>query len=190
MNDRMYSFIGGTIGQWLVSSVRAVKGEPLPVVPRLSVVSHFADGPRDASWVLRGVKSNERYVTRAEKERLAERQPSLDRPEATCAALIPIGKTAEWWALPQDERRAVFEESSHHITVGLEYLPAVARRLYHCHDLGEPFDFLTWFEYAPRDASSFEHLVARLRETLEWRYVDREVDIRLQRAAGQSLPAA
>src|SRR5438128_403127 len=186
MNDKLYSFLGGTTGPWLVSSVRAVTGEALGVAPRLLVKSGLAHDSPEVSWILRGVRSNERYVTRAEKDRLAELQPSLDRPEATCGALIPIRKTAEWWALPQDERRAVFEESSHHIAIGLEYLPAVARRLYHCRDLGEPFDFLTWFEYAPGDASSFEHLVARLRETPEWRYVDREVDIRAERAAGES----
>jgi hypothetical protein len=59
-------------------------------------------------------------------------------------------------------------------------LPAVARRLYHARELGEPFDFLTWFEYAPSDASRFEELVAALRDSEEWRYVDREVDIRLR----------
>jgi hypothetical protein len=73
----------------------------------------------------------------------------------------------------------IFEERSHHITIGLRYLPAVARRLYHCHDLGEPFDFLTWFEYAPADAEVFEELVGTLRETEEWTYVEREIDIRL-----------
>jgi hypothetical protein len=63
----------------------------------------------------------------------------------------------------------------------LEYLPAVARRLHHSRELGEPFDFLTWFEYAPKDCESFEELVRRLRDMEEWRYVDREVDIRLTR---------
>lgn len=64
---------------------------------------------------------------------------------------------------------------------GLKYLPAVARRLHHCRDLGEgePFDFLTWFEYAPSDAAAFEALVAELRATEEWAYVEREVDIRV-----------
>ena len=81
----------------------------------------------------------------------------------------------------QDERRAVLEETSHHIAIGLEYLPAIARRLYHSRELGEPFDFLTWFEFAPEHAASFERLVSRLRESAEWRYVDREVDIRLSR---------
>ena len=85
-------------------------------------------------------------------------QPPLDRPQATSAALIPVKKSESWWQLPQDERRAIFEARSHHIQTGLQYLPAVARRLHHSHDLGEPFDFLTWFEYAPEDAEAFEQL--------------------------------
>jgi chlorite dismutase len=96
--------------------------------------------------------------------------------------LIPLRKTSAWWELAQDRRRAIFEESSRHIATGLRYLPAVARRLHHCRDLGEPFDFLTWFEYAPADEPRFDELVAMLRRTQEWQYVDREVDIRLDRA--------
>jgi chlorite dismutase len=85
--------------------------------------------------------------------------------------------------LPQDERRRIFEERSHHIEIGLQYLPVIARRLYHCRDLSteEPFDFLTWFEYRPSDVTAFDDLVAKLRASEEWRYVNREVDIRLTR---------
>jgi len=85
--------------------------------------------------------------------------------------------------LPQDERRKIFEEQSHHVKIGLEYLPAVARRLHHCRDLSEtePFDFLTWFEFSPSDETGFNKLVAELRASPEWKYVDREVDIRLIR---------
>lgn len=86
-----------------------------------------------------------------------------------------------WCTLPQDERRAIFEDQSRHIATGLKYLPAIARRLYHSPEMGEPFDFLTWFEYAARDASAFEDLVAYLRKTEEWAYVEREVDVRLVR---------
>lgn len=68
-----------------------------------------------------------------------------------------------------------------HIETGLEYLPAVARELHHGRDLGEPFDFLTWFEYAPQDAPASEQVVSRLRTTPEWGYVGREIDIRLTR---------
>lgn len=81
----------------------------------------------------------------------------------------------------QDERRTLIEECSHHIAPGLEYLPAIARELSHGRDLGEPFDFLTWFEYAPDNESAFKELVARLRETPEWPYVEREVDLPLER---------
>ncbi|MCP5809994.1 chlorite dismutase family protein, partial [Klebsiella pneumoniae] len=89
---------------------------------------------------------------------------------ATRAALIPIRKTQAWWDLAQDERRAIFEERSRHIGIGLDYLPAVARRLHHARELGEPFDFLTWFEYAPEHAGAFEDMVDKLRRTEEWRY--------------------
>jgi chlorite dismutase len=99
------------------------------------------------------------------------------------AALIPIRKTTAWWSMTQDERRSVFEEQSHHIDIGLRYLPAVARRLHHCRDLGadEPFDFLTWFEYAPSDERAFDELVDDLRRSPEWKFVEREVDVRLVR---------
>jgi hypothetical protein len=53
--------------------------------------------------------------------------------------------------------------------------------LHHSRDLGEPFDFVTWFEYAPEHEALFDELVAMLRETEEWRWVEREVDLRLAR---------
>jgi len=174
------TFAGGSAGPWRIDRLEAARGENLPRVDRLAVLERKqAAVPETAIWVLRGVVSNERYVTSDENEALAARQPPLGRPEATRAALIPIRKTDEWWDLSQDERRAVFEERSQHIGTGLTYLPAVARRLTHGRDLGKPFDFLPWFEYAPANAEAFEELVAGLRATEEWSYVEREVDIRL-----------
>ena len=77
----------------------------------------------------------------------------------------------------------MLEEQSKHVAVGLQYLPAVARRLHHCRDLGEnePFDFLTRFEYTPANEAAFDRLVSELRASGEWNYVDREIDIRLLR---------
>ena len=167
-------FRAGTTGEWAIDSIRPVVGESLPVAERLTTVAGGA-----AIWCLRGVVSHERYVTAVEQRDLRARQPELGRPTANRAALIPIRKNPAWWSLAQDDRRAVFEERSHHIRTGMQYLPAVARRLHHCRDLGEPFDFLTWFEYAEQDAPAFEELVRTLRGTAEWSYVDREVDIRL-----------
>ncbi len=132
--------------------------------------------------VLRGFSSNLRYATRLEVSELRAVQEGLGRPAARCAALIPIRKSGAWWDLAQDERRAVFEEQSRHHTIGKGYLPQIARKLYHCRDLEEPFDFLTWFEFAPEDEGLFNDLVAELRASEEWTYVTRDIDIRLFRA--------
>lgn len=183
MNPRLFSFVGGDRGAWRVVRQSAYRGEPLPAAAFLDLVA--GEPPAGAAWTLRGVTSNERYVNRDEKDRLVATQEGLGRPAAACAALIPIRKQAAWWALTQDERRRIFEEQSAHIGIGMKFLPAIARRLHHCRDLGadEPFDFLTWFEYAPADAAAFEELVAQLRATPEWRYVEREIDLRLERVA-------
>jgi chlorite dismutase len=178
------AFIGGDDGVWEVVSAAAVTGEGLPGASRLRVVegpapNAEADG---VAWVLRGVTSNERYVTRGEHDALAALQEPLGRPTSRCAALIPITKSEAWWDLPQDERRRIFEESSHHVATGMRYLPAVARRLHHGRDLGEPFDFLTWFEFSATASDAFDELVAILRTTEEWSFVTREVDIRLVRS--------
>ncbi len=183
MTTQLFSFVGGKTGRWQVTKMATVIGTLLETVECVDIIEGKQAAPLNgASWVLRGVTSFERYVNRDERQSLVALQPSLDRPQATCAALIPIKKSAAWWALPQDERRAIFEEQSHHIRVGLEYLPAVARRLHHSYELGEPFDFLTWFEYAPQDADAFEQLASRMRDTEEWNYVEREIDIRLTRS--------
>lgn len=192
MNPRLFSFQAGAHGSWRISSIATVIGESLAAAPFLDLVAGdpastatiAASSAPAPAWTLRGVTSNERYVTRGEKTQLAATQEGLGRPAATCAALIPIRKNAEWWALTPDERRRIFEEQSDHIRIGMKFLPAIARRLHHCRDLAtaEPFDFLTWFEFAPSDAPVFEELVRLLRASPEWRFVDREVDVRLERA--------
>jgi len=165
-------FRGGKSGAWRVTRFAPVKGASLSPTPALSVVHSLSI----ALPIMPSPTSE-----RPEKEQLVAVQAEIGRPEATYAALIPIKKSATWWELTQEERRQIFEDRSHHIAASLKYLPAVARQLYHSRDLGEPFDFLTWFEYAPADADTFEELVRTLRATEEWRYVEREVDIRMER---------
>lgn len=177
----LVQFAGGDHGPWRVTEQRTLCGEPLPAVPRLEVLEG-AHAPPPASWVLRASTGNLRYTTRAERDDLRQAQEGLNRPASTRAVLIPIRKTPAWWELAQDERRAILEEQSRHIAIGREYMPAIARRLHHGRELGEPFDFLTWFEFAPEDAPAFDKLLARLRETAEWAFVDREVELHLTRA--------
>ena len=181
LGDRLVRFVGGKTGMWRVLAIRLVQGDGLPQAERVAVCPGEEPSPLEPQWTLSGVISNIRYVERPEQQELTLKQAPLGRPEATMAALIPIRKTATWWNLTQEERRNIFEKKSHHIAEGVKYLPSVARQLYHSRDIGEPFDFLTWFEYAPQHSAEFEELVRTLRQTEEWRHVDREIDIRLMR---------
>jgi len=179
------TFRGGQSGGWKVTSITRVKGETLPKVEALSVISSDAIAlpllPAQTSWRLAGVVSHLRYTEKEEREKLIAVQAALGRSEATHAALIPIRKSAAWWELTQEERRKIFEDKSHHIADTMKFLPAIARQLFHARDLGMPFDFLTWFEFAPEHVSLFDELVGVLRATEEWNFVEREVDIRVMR---------
>lgn len=186
-----FAFVGGdeasasATRSFRIESITAVAGATLASAARLHVHEggHALPNASPApSYVLRGSTGHVRYVDQSEKHALAKAPPVLGRPEATCAALIPIRKSDAWWELPQDERRAILEARSRHITIGLEYVPAIARRLYHSRELGEPFDFLTYFEFAPSDAPRFAALLSALRASEEWRYVEREVQVDLTRA--------
>jgi hypothetical protein len=99
-----------------------------------------------------------------------------------CAVLIPITKSAQWWALAQDERQAFLRASAPgHVDIGLEYAGEIYRRLYHARMLpGSAWDFLTYFEFPMEAAGRFKELLARLRDVRqnpEWSFVEREVEI-------------
>jgi len=182
--SRIFNFAAGKMGDWHIKEIFPIVGESLVMAERLSIsAGKCSDELNSSAWVLKGKTSNDRYVELEEKKLLINRQESLGRLSDTCGALIPLRKNAAWWALTQDERRHIFEEQSHHIKIGLKYLPAIARRLHHCRDLDDDqaFDFLTWFEFAPEHTSAFEELLELLRASEEWKYVDREVDIRVSR---------
>jgi chlorite dismutase len=175
----LFSFVGSDAGPWSIDRITPIVGDTLASAARLSVVEGATSAA--GAWTLRGTTSNERYTTDAERTTLRSTQEGLGRPNATCAALIPITKSPAWWDLAQDDRRAILEDRSRHIAIGLEYLPAVARRLHHGRDLGEEFDFLTWFEFPSAATGAFDELLARLRASEEWAYVEREVEIRVSR---------
>ena len=172
-------FSGGTRGAWKVVRQSAIKGAGLDAV---ACIDRGAKADPGAAWVLSGVTSNLRYTNASEKKVLDATPSVLAKPGATRAALIPITKSAAWWAMAQDERRAVLEDKSRHIAIGSDYLAVVSRQLVHCRDQpGALFDFLTWFEFAPADEGRFDELLEKLRATPEWGFVDREVELRLER---------
>lgn len=172
---------GGSQGEWRVLSQRTVMGEGLATITHLHVGALEDTQYKDETWKLKGFISNVRYAEKAERVQLVARQEGLGRAAATYAALLPIKKTQAWWDLSQDERREIFEDQSKHIEANMKYLPAIARQLYHSRDIGEEFDFLTWFEFRPEDSNLFYEMIHGFRETLEWKYVQREVDFRFEK---------
>ncbi len=181
MENNTFNFIGTISGPWKVLQMNTLLGEGLEEIPYLRMEQSNLNSQSDDIWTLKGFTSNIRYAVKEEKEKLASVQEGLGRQQASLAALIPIRKNEIWWNLAQDERRKIFESDSHHTEIGLKYLPAIARKLFHSRDLGQPFDFLTWFEFAPEHKALFDELLSVLRNTEEWKYIDREIDIRLQR---------
>jgi hypothetical protein len=187
-HPRATTFTGGRTGSMAVTSQVTLSGAPIARVEAVAMAAGIAVGmPADARWSFHGVTSNDRYTTRAEKTALIGRQVPVGRPEARRAALILLRKSADWWALTQDERRAVLEEESHHIAIGMRYLPAVSRHLLHCRDLGDaaPFDFIGFLDFAPESEAAFDRMLAQLRATKEWSYMEREIDIRLTKSPDQ-----
>ncbi len=181
MINTVFDFVGNDSGEWKVTSTTTIKGSPLPSVSHLAKIASNLVPTASGIWTLKGIVSNLRYTEKEEKDKLVAIQEDLGRPNATFAAFIPIRKSEAWWNLAQDERRKIMENKSQHTHTGMKYLPAIARKLFHSRDIGEPFDFLTWFEYASTDADAFEELLYTLRKTEEWTYVDREIDIRLMK---------
>lgn len=179
MTNTIFDFIGNDTGEWKVTSMTTIKGNPITTVSHLKKVQGNLVQSEAGIWTLKGIISNLRYTEKEDKDKLVAVQEDLGRPNATLAAFIPIRKSEAWWNLAQDERRKIMENKSKHTHTGMKYLPAIARKLFHSRDICEPFDFLTWFEYAPADADAFEELLVTLRKTEEWNYVDREIDIRL-----------
>lgn len=182
MTNTIFDFIGDNYGEWKVTSMTALKGNPIESVSHLTKVPQSDLIQSETGiWSFKGVISNLRYTEKEEKDKLIAVQEDLGRKNSTLAAFIPIQKSEAWWNLAQDERRKIMESKSQHTQTGMKYLPAIARKLFHSRDIGGEFDFLTWFEYAPAYADAFEELLDSLRKTEEWTYVNREIDIRLKK---------
>jgi hypothetical protein len=169
-------FRGGDRGAWQVVAHTTLRGPAMPVFDRLDI---GPDAAGTAIWQARGFTSNLRYTTAQERTELLTNGAPADRRDR-CAVLIPMSKDAAWWAMAQDERLAVYARSGH-TRIGLAVLPAVFRKLYHCRDLGEAFDFLTWFEFAPDDEPAFDDMLLKLRASEEWNHVSAESEVRLRR---------
>ena len=103
------------------------------------------------------------------------------------AIILPIRKTAEWWAMPELERHQYLyphhDRVSHtdvpgHIALGQDAAPHIYRRLYHNpHGPDRPgeWDFVSYFECEDKDLPLFDATLLALRDVArnpEWRYVE------------------
>lgn len=141
-----------------------------------------------AEIAFEGIVQHLAYARAAEQRRL---EAVSAGPRRGMAVLIPIRKSAAWWALAADERAAHFRRSSNspgHIGIGEPFARKVHRRLYHARYLpGSSWDFLTYFEFHTEDTDKFRELVHSLRDTKrnpEWSYVERETEIWLRPIQG------
>ncbi len=180
MSSPSYSFIAGDRGSWEVVSMRTTIGASLESAPFLDVRNEYVMKlPVDFRWLLRGVSSKSKGLRPSDGEVMIPR-PQLGRKGACCAAFMPVKRSRDWWSLTDGERREICGRSR---DADLRGNPTgmVASRFHHSRELGEPFDFLMWFEYSPGDAALIDEVIASIRESEEWRYVEREADVRLVR---------
>jgi hypothetical protein len=96
------------------------------------------------------------------------------------AVVIPIRKSEAWWALSEEQRHVHFREGAGHTHTGAPYVDRIYRKLFHSREMGLPYDFVTYFEFAPEDADYFRELLAGLRDPIknpEWQFVEWECEI-------------
>jgi hypothetical protein len=176
--------VDGGITRYRVEKVVNVAGDPLAVAAGWSVarIESRAKIPAVATdLALTGVTQHPGYTGASDRqslERVSRRDPG------TVAVLIPIRKTEAWWAMAQDERLAFFHRrngSAGHIAIGQRFAGKILRRLYHArYQPDGQWDFLTYFELSPNQATTFRTLLASMRNPRrnpEWRFVEREVEI-------------
>ena len=140
--------------------------------------------------VFRGVTQHLHYTNKEDKEKLvAESRTELDPSPETTAVIIPIRKSAGWWALTQDQRQAFFHKTKTnegHTNIGRPFAGTVFRKLYHSRYIGPalPYDFVTYFEFPSNEVKEFNQLLANLRDVSknpEWESVDLEFEVRMKK---------
>ncbi|OAI47969.1 hypothetical protein AYO44_08240 [Planctomycetaceae bacterium SCGC AG-212-F19] len=175
-----------------VDKVVPIRGEPGVKLSagvtfvRLEVATRMPerDGGQPPALLFRGVPQHLEYMSKAQREELKSR-PEFPASKDTIAVVIPIRKSAAWWALAHDERMAYFQKTADHkghTALGTPYVDRIHRKLYHTRYAVETtgHDFITYFEFQREHEADFKRLLAALRDVKqnpEWNFVDREYEI-------------
>lgn len=173
------------VSSYELERINAVRG-PVPAGIELGRLWRLEAAGRvpsaDAPFI--GATTHVVYTDSATRSELAQISSGESGP---VAVLIPIRKTADWWALGAEQRQAlVMEGTPHgHLAVGRRYAARIYRRLYQARYLpGSEWDFLTYFEFPAHETGAFRELLGELRDTgrnPEWAFVDREVELWMTR---------
>jgi hypothetical protein len=183
----------GQVTVYRVNRVVPVRGKPGvklkagSTLVRLEIAARFPLlGPTTRpALLLQGVPQHLEYTTRQQRDDLKRSRAEVPASADTLAVVIPIRKSAAWWALPQDQRQAYFQKTKAgkgHTAIGAEYVDRVYRKLYHARYAVETadHDFITYFEFKKEHEGDFKRLLGKLRDRKgnpEWGYVDREYEI-------------
>jgi hypothetical protein len=183
-----------SLSLYKVEKVVAIRGrlgvdvKPGSTIVRVETAAKLAAAAevKMPTLLLHGVPQHLQYTSKEQRDDLAkssrvELPPSKD----TVAVIIPIRKSAAWWALPHDERQAHFQKKGDkigHTAIGAKYAKRIYRKLYHTRYAVETtdHDFITYFEFERSHTEDFTRLLQQLRDpeqNPEWGFVDREYEI-------------
>ena len=117
--------------------------------------------------ILNGLTKKANYVPGFSDEMKAGLKVKSDPGLKPYAIVIPIRKSAEWWALDQDKRMAMMKE---HTEASMSYQKTVKRKLYHSTGLDD-LDFITYFETS--NLEDFHSLILAMEGVKEFQYTRR-----------------
>lgn len=117
--------------------------------------------------IMHGLTKKANYVPGFPDEMKTELKAASDPGAKPYVVVIPIRKSADWWALDQETRAAMMKE---HTEAALPYHKTVKRKLYHSTGLDD-VDFITYFETSKLD--DFHNLILSLEKVKEFQYTRR-----------------
>ena len=117
--------------------------------------------------IMHGLSKKANYVPGFPDEMKTELKVASEPGTTPYVVVIPIRKSADWWALDQETRAAMMKE---HTAAALPYHKTVKRKLYHSTGLDD-VDFITYFETSKLD--DFHHLILSLEKVKEFQYTRR-----------------
>jgi len=117
--------------------------------------------------IMHGLTKKANYVPGFSDEMKAGLKTASEPGAKPYAVVIPIRKSADWWALNQEQRSAMMKE---HTEAALPYHKTVKRKLYHSTGLDD-LDFITYFETSKLE--DFHGLILSLERVKEFQYTRR-----------------